>query len=150
MYMFNIYFFNRVVTFGAGSFEHSCFVFGRYRFISRAGDQIPWLWIFVDFLSTSRLIPLLYLKLGHDRFFPRPLQFIIHLPTFYSTLLILLLTKRRQINYKQRNFPIFSNSLSQPSVHSSMFEKTSLNKSKSVTAALVKDIRQWWKSQRCE
>jgi hypothetical protein len=40
-------------------------------------DRLSWLRFLGFFLSTSRRLPGQYLKLGHNRFFPHPLKFII-------------------------------------------------------------------------
>jgi hypothetical protein len=43
-------------------------------------------WEFCDFSEFFQYISGYYFKLGHDRFLPHPLQFIIHLSPFNSTL----------------------------------------------------------------
>jgi hypothetical protein len=40
----------------------------------------------IFFLSSSRQMPVRLLKFGHDRFLTHPFPFIIHIPTFHSTL----------------------------------------------------------------
>jgi hypothetical protein len=47
-------------------------------FKSRPGGRLPWLRVFMVFLSPSRQMLGQYLKLGHDRFLPHPFQFIVH------------------------------------------------------------------------
>jgi hypothetical protein len=68
----------------AGRIERLCWVVsipalysGSPGFKSRPKDRTSWLRIFVIFLSFSRIIPRYYLKLGHDRFFAHPFQFVI-------------------------------------------------------------------------
>jgi hypothetical protein len=47
------------------------------------GDLLRLLSFFVVFLSPSRLVSAEYLKLGHDRFLPNPLPFIICLSPYH-------------------------------------------------------------------
>jgi hypothetical protein len=52
-------------------------------FLSRPGVQLSRLTFFLIFLSPSTKIPGQSLKLGHGRFLPHPLQFVIHLSAFH-------------------------------------------------------------------
>lgn len=45
-------------------------------FKSWPGDQLSWLWFLMVYLFSSRHMPGLHLKLGHDHFPLHPLQFI--------------------------------------------------------------------------
>jgi hypothetical protein len=48
------------------------------RFISHAGDWLPWLRVFAVFLNPPRQMARQYLKLGHDGFLPNPVHFVSH------------------------------------------------------------------------
>jgi hypothetical protein len=48
--------------------------------------RLSWMRAFVVFLSLSKQLAELRLKLRHDRFLPRPFQIIIHPSSFHSTL----------------------------------------------------------------
>jgi hypothetical protein len=52
------------------------------------GDRLFGLTLLVDFLSPCKQNAGMatYLKLGHDRYIPRPFRFVIHMSFFHSTL----------------------------------------------------------------
>jgi hypothetical protein len=78
-------------------------------FKRRPGDRLSWLRVFVVFLSPSRPTRESALKLGHDRFLPKPFQYVIHLLPLQSTLYSLSFRKKKAL--LSEKLPIFSSFL---------------------------------------
>jgi hypothetical protein len=73
------------------------------------GDWLSWLSFFVVFSVTPGECRDSTLKLGDDSFLPNPFQFIIiiHLSPYYLRCILLLLTKRRKINYQPTHIRLY-------------------------------------------